>query len=74
MSEYADLMRVLDENDNMTLYKLETHVFDTVALIVNEGARDEQAYVLTDMQGRYPTSINEISEYDWVLADDVNWW
>lgn len=73
MAEYIDLMKVLDQNDTTTLYKLENDIFDTVVLIYNEDTSKEETYVLTDMQGPYPTSIDEISEYEWARAEDIDW-
>lgn len=73
MAEYIDLMKVLDQNDTTTLYKLENDIFDTVVLIYNEDTNKEETYVLTDMQGPYPTSIDEISEYEWARAEDIDW-
>lgn len=73
MSDYSELMTALDSNDEVTLYKLENDLFDTVVAIYNENAANEEAYVLTDMQGQYPTTIEEMSEYDWCRAEDVDW-
>ena len=70
---YSDLMKVLDSADDVTLYKLENDLFDTVVLIYNEDTPREEAYVLTDMQGMYPTTLDEIEEYDWCRAEDVDW-
>ena len=71
----ADIMKdleVLDENDECTLYHLENEIFDTAVLVYNEGMDDEQVLVLTDMQGAYPESIEEVPEYDWVNAEEVD--
>lgn len=73
MTDYRELMTVLDSNDEVTLYKLENDIFDTVVAIYNEDEINEDAYVLTDMQGQYPTTIEEMSEYDWCRAEDVDW-
>lgn len=73
MSDYRDLMSVLDENDTMTLYRLVNDIFDTVVLVSNEGEPDEQTYVLADMQGAWPASLDEIGEYEWALAQDIDW-
>lgn len=71
--DYRDLMEVLDENDEMVLYRLQNDLFDTVCLVYNEGERNEESYVLTDMQGQYPKALDEIEEYDWVRAEDIDW-
>lgn len=73
MTEYRELMTLLDSNDEITLYKLENDLFDTAVVIYNEDEDSEQAYVLTDMQGPYPTTIDEISDYSWCRAEDVDW-
>ena len=73
MTDYRELMTVLDSNDEVTLYKLENDIFDTVVAIYNEDESNEEAYVLTDMQGQYPTTIDEMSEYDWCRAEDIDW-
>lgn len=73
MTNYSELMTVLDEGDNMTLYLLDNDVFGPTAVIVtDEGKAGEQAYVLTDMQGPYPKTIDEIADYDWCRAEDVD--
>lgn len=73
MTEYRELMTLLDSNDEISLYKLENDLFDTAVVIYNEDEDSEQAYVLTDMQGAYPTSIDEISDYSWCRVEDVDW-
>lgn len=73
MTEYRELMTLLESNDEITLYKLENDLFDTAVVIYNEDEDSEQAYVLTDMQGPYPTTIDEISDYSWCRAEDVDW-
>lgn len=73
MTDYRELMAVLDSNDEVTLYKLENDLFDTVVAIYNEDEANEETYVLTDMQGTYPTTIEDMVEYDWCRAEDVDW-
>lgn len=73
MTDYRELMAVLDSNDEVTLYKLENDLFDTVVAIYNEDESSEEAYVLTDMQSTYPTTIDEMGDYDWCRAEDVDW-
>jgi len=73
MMDYRDLMKELDRNENATLYKLENDIFDTVALVYNEGTPQEEVLVLTDMQGAYPTCLDDIDGYDWVRAEEVDW-
>ena len=65
-------LEILDENDECTLYHLENEIFDTAVLVYNEGTNNEQVLVLTDMQGTYPESIEEIPEYDWINAEEVD--
>lgn len=71
--EYSDLMVLLDSDETISLYRLENDVFDTVVAIVNEGEANEETWVLTDMQGTFPVTIDEMSEYDWARAEDVDW-
>ena len=72
MTDIMKDLEVLDENDECTLYHLENEIFDTAVLVYNEGMNDEQVLVLTDMQGAYPESIEEVPEYDWVNAEEVD--
>ena len=39
----------------------------------NLGTSEEQTLVLEDMQGAFPQSIEEITDYEWVNAEDVDW-
>lgn len=73
MTEYKELMEAIESNTECILYRLKNDIFDTVALIYNEGTNNEETYVLTDMQGAYPESLDEIEDYDWVRAEDINW-
>ena len=72
MTDIMKDLEVLDENDECTLYHLENEIFDTAVLVYNDGMDDEQVLVLTDMQGAYPESIEEVPEYDWVNAEEVD--
>ena len=72
MTDIMKDLEVLDENDECTLYHLENEIFDTAVLVYNEGMDDEQVLVLTDMQGAYPENIEEVPEYDWVNAEEVD--
>ena len=72
MTDIMKDLEILDENDECTLYHLENEIFDTAVLVYNEGVDDEQVLVLTDMQGAYPESIEEVPEYDWVNAEEVD--
>lgn len=72
MTDIMKDLEILDENDECTLYHLENEIFDTAVLVYNEDMDDEQVLVLTDMQGAYPESIEEVPEYDWVNAEEVD--
>lgn len=72
MTDIMKDLEILDENDECTLYHLENEIFDTAVLVYNEGMDDEQVLVLTDMQGAYPESIEEVPEYDWANAEEVD--
>ena len=72
MIDIMKCLEILDENDECTLYHLENEIFDTAVLIYNEGTNNEQVLVLTDMQKAHPESIEEISEYDWINAEEVD--
>lgn len=73
MMNYSELMTLLDSNENITLYELKNDLFDTAVVVYNEDEADEQAYVLTDMQGPYPRTIDEIGDFEWARAEDVDW-
>ncbi len=60
-------MKILDERGDETLYLLQNEIFDTVVLECGD-----ESYVLTDMQGQYPTTLDECAEYDWVNAEEVD--
>ena len=69
MYSYEEIMKVLDADENAVLYLLETHV-DTAVLVYNDGEANEEVYVLTDWQGTYPRTLDEVADYDWELATD----
>lgn len=72
---YADLMPVLDtsEAEDATLYLLDNDVFGpTSVLIYHEDTHFEECYILSDMQGLYPHTFDEVPEYVWSRADDVS--
>jgi hypothetical protein len=73
MSDIMNNLEVLDIDDECTLYHMENDIFDTAVLVYNEGTSEEQTLVLADMQGAFPQSIEEIPDYDWVNAEDVDW-
>ena len=73
MKEYEELMDVLDSDDAGTvLYHLSNDLFDTVVLVYHDGDANEEAYTLTDMQGCYPETLDEVPEYEWVLAEQID--
>ena len=39
----------------------------------NEDEDNEEIYFLTDMQGKYPETFEEVPDYDWCRAEDINW-
>lgn len=70
MTDVIEGMELLDENEmGEKLYRLENDIFDTVVLV----EPDETAMVLDDMQGAYPETLEECSEYGWNNAEDVEW-
>ena len=71
--ENRDIMTVLDEDGTTVLYRMKNDIFDTVALVYHDGEPNEEGYVLTDMQGPFPTTLSDVSDYDWVPADQVDW-
>jgi len=73
MSDIMKDLEVLDIDDECTLYHMENDIFDTAVLVYHEGTSAEQTLVLTDMQGAFPQRIEEIPDYDWVNAEDVDW-
>lgn len=59
-----------DEKTDTVLIRLENDIFDTVALVVHMDESNEEVYFLRDMQGQFPTTIEEASGYDWITADE----
>lgn len=64
---------VMDQNEEAVLYRLKNEIFDTVVLVYNEDEPNEEIYFLTDMQGSFPETLEEVPEFDWVLSDNVDW-
>ena len=61
-----------NEEENAVLVRLKNDLFDTVLLVYNIDEENEEAYALTDMQGRFPTSFDEVADYDWCRLEDIN--
>ena len=59
-----------DEETDTVLIRLENDIFDTVALVIHMDESDEEVYFLRDMQGEFPTTLEEAREYDWVTAEE----
>lgn len=72
---YDELMEIFDSNEEQDtkLYHLKNDIFDTVVLVYHEDTSDEEVYVLADMQGAYPESLEDAEDFDWVRAEDVEW-
>lgn len=71
MTDILDTLPILDEDDTAILYRLENDIFDTVALVYKDD--EDVAYFLTDMQGQFPTTLEEVPEYDWCRGDEIDW-
>lgn len=71
MYAYDNVMQVLDADGDTVLYRLVNDLFDTVALVYNDGCADEECYLLHDMQGAYPTRLADVQEYDWAPAEEM---
>ena len=59
--------------EDAVLIKISNDIFDTVALVYHLDSDNEETYFLTDMQGAYPETFEDVPDYDWVLAEDINW-
>lgn len=66
-------MPILDTNEreNAVLIRLKNDLFDTVALVYNMDEPNEETYVLSDMQGSFPESFDEVADYDWTRIEDA---
>lgn len=73
MMENRDLMTVLDENEDYTLYRMQNDIFDTAVMVYHEGRPDEENLVLTDMQGPFPKTLEDAVDFEWVRAEEVDW-
>ena len=67
-----------NEDEDAVLIKIQNDIFDTVALVYHLDEKNEEIYFLTDMQaaaheGVLPETFDDVPEYDWVLAEDINW-
>lgn len=61
------------EAEDAVLIRLQNDVFDTVALVYHLDEVDEEIYLLTDMQGSYPETFEDVPDYDWCRAEDVDY-
>lgn len=69
---YEDVMPVLDYEGNTVLYLLDNDVFDrTAVLVYNDGETNEEIYVLRDMQGAFPKTLDCVCDYDWIGIEDM---
>lgn len=62
-----------NESEDAVLIRLQNEVFDTVALVYHLDTDHEEIYLLTDMQGKYPVSFEEVPDYSWCRAEDVDY-
>ena len=73
MLENRDLMTVLDETEDEVLYLMDNDIFHTSVIVYHEDKPDEGNFVLPDMQGPFPRTLEEAKDYDWVRLEDVDW-
>lgn len=72
MTDILDTMEILDSNGNEQLVRFRTLTLDTVALIVNRYADDEEVFVLYDMQSAdQPETLEEAAFYDWQTLEEA---
>ena len=67
-----------NEDEDAVLIKIQNDIFDTVALVYHLDEKNEEIYFLTDMQasaheGILPETFEEVPDYDWCRAEDINW-
>lgn len=60
--EDSELIRIIDD-------KLNT----TTVLVYHRDTSNEEIYVLRDMQGSYPETMEEVGDYTWIRAEDAEW-
>lgn len=61
------------EKEDAVLIRFDNEVFDTVALVYHLDTDQEEIYLLTDMQGKFPVSFEEVTDYTWCRAEDVDY-
>ena len=73
--DILDTMPIIDKNEeeDAVLIRLENEMFDTVALVYHMDEEREEVYFLSDMQGPFPESFAEVPDYDWILAENIDW-
>lgn len=66
---------VLDEKEeeDAVLLRLHNEIFDTVLLVYHQDMPNEEVYVLDDMQGKFPETFDEVPDYNWSRAEDIDW-
>lgn len=62
-----------NEKEDAVLVRLKNDLFDTVLLVYHMDEENEEAYALDDMQGKFPTSFDDVPEYNWNRLEDINW-
>lgn len=66
---------VLDRNENedAVLLRLVNDMFDTAVLVYHMDEANEEVYILDDMWGQFPKTFEEVPDYNWNRAEDINW-
>lgn len=60
--EDVELIRIIDD-------KLNT----TTVLVYHRDTPNQEIYVLSDIQGSYPGTMEEVEYYTWIRAEDAEW-
>lgn len=59
--EDAELIRIVDTD------------LDTTALVYHRDTPNQEIYLLRDMQGSYPETMEEVGDYTWIRAEEAEW-
>lgn len=62
-----------NEDEDVELIRIIDTEIDTTVLVYHRDTPDQEVYVLRDMQGSYPETMEEVGDYTWIRAEDAEW-
>lgn len=73
--DIMNTLPVLDTNEaeDAVLLRFKNEMFDTVALVYHMDTAQEEVYFPEDMQGTFPETFEEVPDYNWTRAEDIDW-